>query len=240
MILELKPLLSPRIIKHCLPLFDEGHYKQAAHEAMIQVEQALKDKSKIAGKEQLYGQSLISALFKFGSKEKHIRLRVPLGEDLQEQAEGYFKGVFSYYRNYTAHDGSQIDKSICARIMIIASELLDLIDASSLSYVDLGGVDGLIKSGVFTSRDQLFALLNFISGYIAVNGDVGGLENELWEKGLEWSQLDAVMELDLVRYHEEDYVPTMEELLLPETTAQILGIFELTDLGWQFIENGKI
>ena len=42
--LTTEDLLSPRIHKHCLPLWQDGYYKHAAHEAMIQVEQALKGK----------------------------------------------------------------------------------------------------------------------------------------------------------------------------------------------------
>ena len=42
---NIKTLLHPRIEKHCEILFDDGHYKHAASEAMIQVELALKEKS---------------------------------------------------------------------------------------------------------------------------------------------------------------------------------------------------
>jgi hypothetical protein len=34
---NIKTLLHPRIEKHCETLFDDGHYKHAASEAMIQV-----------------------------------------------------------------------------------------------------------------------------------------------------------------------------------------------------------
>jgi hypothetical protein len=115
---------------------------------MILVEQALKEKGLTKENYKKYGQTLITSLFRTGGKERSVKLRIPLGEDLQAQAEAFFQGVFSYYRNYTAHDGSRVDKRISLRIMIIASELLDLIDASALSFSDIGGVDGLIARGI--------------------------------------------------------------------------------------------
>ena len=81
-----------------------------------------------------FGKTLIDSLFTIGGKYKTVKLRVPLGDDLQEQAKSYFASVFAYYRNYLAHDGSRIDKNSALRILVLASELLDLIDASSLSY----------------------------------------------------------------------------------------------------------
>lgn len=232
--LAFEELLSPRISKHCIPLFQEGHYKHAAHEAMIQVEKALKEKGKV--KDKRYGQTLISSLFSFGEKKKYIRLRVPLGDNLQKQAEDYFKGVFSFYRNYTAHDGSKIGARISQRIMVIASELLDLIDASSLSFVDLGGVHGLLKAGEFESKEQLVDLLELLENYHLLDGETDGLMETLWEMGCVELQLNAVLELDLIRYHESDYTPSVEEMKLlwdkfppPDT----IGSFELTDLGKQ-------
>ena len=229
MTLELEELLSPRIKKHCMPMFRDGHYKHAAHEAMTQVEQALKEKGRV--NDQRFGQTLITSLFKFWGTDKYIRLRVPLGDELQEYAESYFKGVFSYYRNYTAHDGSKIDQRTCLRIMIIASELLELIDASSLSFADLGGVDGLLKAGAFNSKEQLHELLKLLAGYHLPEGDADGLREELWEMGMDDFQINAVLELDLVRYHEEEYVPTLDELMSDGTPLSTIGWFELTELG---------
>jgi hypothetical protein len=73
MIMELEEILSQRIKKHCLPHFNDSHYKHAAHEAMIQVEQALKEKGRV--KDKRFGTTLISSLFKFDGIEKNIKLQ---------------------------------------------------------------------------------------------------------------------------------------------------------------------
>lgn len=232
--------LSPRIVKHCLPVWNDGHYKHATHEAMIQVEQALKEKGLIQKGSNIFGHTLISNLFGSGDKVKTTRLRVPLGEELQQQAEKYFQGVFSYYRNYIAHDGSQIDERIGFRVMIIASELLDLIDASSLSFSDIGGVKGLISIGEFASEQQIVDVLQYLEPQFLPDGIVDGLFEELLEKfGFGDRQLGALFELDLIRYFEDDYVPSTEErqevwnrFSPPDTLAH----FEITDLGWEFIK----
>jgi len=231
-------LLSARIQKHCLPLWDGGHYKHAAHEAMILVEQALKEKGLTKAYSKKYGQTLITSLFRIGGKETSVKLRVPLGEDLQTQAERFFQGVFSYYRNYTAHDGSKIDNRISLRIMIIASELLELIDASALSFSDIGGVNGLLAKGVFENKEQLLSLLTSLSGYFP-DGDIDGLREALFGNyGILEHHLEAVLELDLVRYYEDDYFPDEDEMKsvwINDSPPQTLGHFELTELGERFV-----
>jgi hypothetical protein len=144
-----------------LSLWKDGYYKHAAFESMTQVEQALKEKGLVTNKSKVYGHTLISNLL--GLNGKSVKLRIQLGDDLQSQAEEFFKGVFGYYRNYVAHDGSKIDKTIGLRVMIIASELLDMIDASYLSFADLGGIDGLIKIGEFSrtmDKEKLASILH--------------------------------------------------------------------------------
>lgn len=235
-------LLSPRIQKSCLPVWQDGHYKHAAHQAMILVEQALKEKGLTTEKHKKFGQALVTSLLRIDGKGNSVKLRVPLGEELQAQAEGFFQGVFSYYRNYTAHDGSKIDNRISLRIMIIASELLELIDASALSFSDLGGVNGLLAKGVFQNKGQLLNLLTSLGGYFP-DGDIDGLREELFEKyGILEYHLEAVLELDLVRYYEEDYFPDEEEMRsawINDSPPQTMGHFERTELGEQFISELK-
>lgn len=235
-------LLSPRIQKYCLPVWQDGHFKHAAHQAMILVEQALKEKGLTKEKHKKFGQALVTNLFRIGGKENSVKLRVPLGEELQAQAEEFFRGVFSYYRNYTAHDGSKIDNRISLRIMIIASELLELIDASALSFADIGGVNGLLAKGVFQNKGQLLNLLTSLSGYFP-EGDIDGLRERLFEKyGALEHHLEAVLDLDLVRYYEEDYFPDEEEMRsvwINDSPPQTLGHFELTELGEQFVSELK-
>jgi hypothetical protein len=49
--------------------------------------------------------------------------------------------------------------------------------------------------------------------------------------GMNDLQIDAVLELDLVRYHEEKYTPDLNELMAGITSLNTIGWFKLTDLG---------
>jgi uncharacterized protein (TIGR02391 family) len=241
--LTTEDLLSPRIRKHCLPLWQDGNYKHAAHEAMIQVEQALKEKGLVQQKDKKFGHTLVTSLFKLSSQEKSIKLRVPLGDDLQQQAEALFHGVFSYYRNYTAHDGSKIDKSICVRVMVLASELLDLIDASALSFADVGGVEGLVEVGPFSGKQDLLNLLLSLENQYIPYGEIDGLTEQLEDEyGLTEIHIHAAIDLDLVRYTETEYAPSLQELKVAWRDfppPDVLGHFELTELGERVVEEIK-
>lgn len=223
--------LSPRIQKHCLKLWQDEYHKHAAREAMVQVEQALKEKGIV--KDNRFGKTLIDSLFTVEGKYRTVKLRVPLGDDLQEEAKNYFGSVFAYYRNYLAHDGSKIDKNSALRVLVVASELLDLIDASSLSYADLDGIDGLLK--VFDSEDQLLGVLETCDDYALPYHDVDGLREAIFkEYGAVDQHLDAVFDLDLVRcetvrFYEPDYFPGYD---LDEAG----GWLNLTDLGRKVID----
>lgn len=230
---KIEELLGPRIAKHCLPLYVDGHYKHAAHEAMTRVELALKEKGQV--KDRRFGRTLVKSLFHTGGEGQYIKLRVPFGQELQAEAQQLFEGAFAYYRNYSAHDGSRIDECQCLRIMVLAGELLDLIDASSLTFSDIGGVEGLIKSGAFSSREQLLGLLRLLDGYCVLDDTVDGLFEKMWERlGADEVQYGAVMELDLVRYEVRDYVPSPGES--PPYPFSDVGLFTLTDLGRRFVE----
>ena len=233
--IELEELLNPRVIKHCMPLYRNEHYKHAALEAMIQVEKALKEKAGEGGDIKGYGVRLATNLL---GKGKGIKLRVPLGEDLQQQARALFEGAFAYYRNYAAHDGTKIDQRICLRIMVLASELLDLIGASSLSFADVGGIEGLVKAGAFKDKEELVSLLEFLDGHYLPDEDGVGFYENLYERGFRDSQLEAVIELDLVQYQVEDYVPSTYELLHDPSYPDTMAWFELTDLGKKAVAEG--
>ena len=222
--------LSPRIQKHCLNRWRDGYHKDAAREAVVQIELALKEKGMVRDK--IFGKSLIDSLFTVGGKHKTVKLRVPLGEDLQEQAKHYFSSVFAYYRNYLAHDGSKVDSSIALRILVIASELLDMIDASDLSYTDLGGIEGLLKSEVFEDEYQLLGVLKTCNGYAVLGHDAEGLRETIFENyGALDHHLDAVLELDLVRYIITEFEDYPEYGRYEEG-----GWLELSNLGKKFIE----
>jgi len=236
---NLTEFLCPRIEKNCLPVWQDGHFASAAHAAMVQVELALKEKGLVIADE-VFGYKMIERLLGKDPKQKSVRLRVPLGDDMQEKAEKYFLGVFGYYRNYVAHRDKNIDKVIAARVMVIASELLDLIDASYLSFTDIGGVEGLLTIGEFASTSQVRGVLECLQGQYLPDGDTEGLIDELFEKfGIAERQLGALLDLKLVRYFEEEYCPTLEELRVAwqsDPPPDTMGHFEITDLGQQFID----
>lgn len=231
--LDIKTLLHPRIQKHCEKRFDDGYFKDAAREAMIQVELALKEKS---GEKLKYGVPFIKELF---GKGKGIKLHVPFGDELQEKAESLFQGAFSYYRNYAAHDGSKIDKSASVRIMIIATELLDLLGASSLSFADVGGIEGLIKVGIFPDKDSISKLLTFLNGNWIPDDIFDGLYEDLFEKGFSEEQLFAVLDLGLAEYKTETYIPTFNEIKSNTVLADEISWFELTNLGKELVGSNQ-
>lgn len=224
--IEAELLLHPRILKHCGQLFSDHHYKHAASEAMTQVELALKEKSGINSK--LYGVNLCKSLLGTG---RGIKLRVPFGEEMQKQAEELFKAAFSYYRNYTVHDGSHVDEAICVRVMALASELLDLVGASAVSFADIGGVNGLVTYGVFRDNESVRRLLALLSSNPIIDDCVDGIIEQMVSMGLSQDNVQAVVDVGLVEYAERPYVPSMIDDSLHETPPDRIGWFTLTALG---------
>jgi hypothetical protein len=232
MALNLDDLLAPRIVKHCLPPMKDGHFRHAAREAMIQVELALKQKGKVEGIQ--FGIQLIKNLLRGGQGGI---LRVPLGDELQEKAEQFFTGVFSYYRNYAAHDGSKIDERMALRILIIASELLELIDAVELTLTDGGGVEALVRVGGFGSAERLSRLLHLLNGYHMVEETYDGLFEDLVYNDFGELELHAAMSLKLVKMHlGECENPRSLEGMVRETEFVVVEWFELSDLGREALE----
>lgn len=194
---------------------------------MKQVELALKEKT---GEQNLFGVRLVDKFFGSG---KGIKLTIPLGDDFQEKGKSLFKGAFSYYRNYAAHDGSKINEKICIRIMVLASELLDLIAASSISFTEIGGVSGLIKEGIFDSELQISNFLTFLSAQVCPYECFNGLFEDLYEKGYTDEQFQSVFDLGLIEYKSEirnhNLSCEIEEL-------DIFGWFELTAMGKKVVD----
>jgi len=221
--IDLDELLHQRIIDKCKSLYEDGHFPHAALESMKQVELAIKEKTGIG--EKLFGVRLVNQVF---GSEKSIKLKIPLGDELQKHAKTLFEGTFSYYRNYAAHDGSKIDETICIRVMVLASELLDLIGASSISFTEIGGVKGLIKQGIFDDESQIADLLSFLSSQEFPFEIFDGMFEDLAERGYSDRQYQAVFDLDLVEYHSE-----MRNHDFPgePTVWDTYGWFELTPMG---------
>lgn len=222
---EFELLLHPRVLSHCKQLVIDGHYKHAALEAMTQVELALKEKS---GVKKEFGVNLCRSLF---GKGDGIKLRVPFGDEMQAKAEDLFSSAFSYYRNYAAHDGSKIDRQTALRILVLASEMLDLIGASDVSFADIGGIPGLVKSGVFRDEASLCDLLRFLDGYTFPDVVVDGLYEELALRGFGSQHVQALVETGLIEYLEQPYIPSAEELADQVLPPDTIGRFELTALG---------
>ena len=199
--IELDVFLHPRILKKCISLYESGFFPDAAFNAMKQVELAFKEKVGIEDEKHLFGSRLYE---KYLGSGKSIKLKVPLGDNLQKEAREVFKSVFSYYRNYLAHkEGNKVDKINYMRILIIASELLDLISASSISYTEIGGIEGLIKQGIFENKLQLFNLLSFISSQVFPHEAFDGMLEDLIREDYTKSQYEAVFDLGLAEYHSE-------------------------------------
>jgi uncharacterized protein (TIGR02391 family) len=230
-------LLHPRIDKHCTELFSNKHYPQAANEAMKQVEIALKEKLgdlKINIRKP-YGADLAKSLFGEG---KGIKLTVPFSGDLQDSAKTLFAGAFYYYRNYAAHKGEGIDEKISLRIMILASELIDLTGASTISFAEIGGVKGMIETALFNNEQEIHDILVYMDGYIMPDLMINGLMEDLALKGFSNEQYEALFDIGLLEYHEEPYKPNKQEIMegdYPDT----LGRYELTNLGRNLLKELK-
>jgi len=199
--IDLNNLLHPRIIDKAISLYKKGFFPEAAFNAMKQVEIAFKEKVGIEDEKHLFGSRLYE---KYLGSGKSIKLKVPLGDNLQKEARGVFESMSSYYRNYLAHkEGNKIDRISCMRILIIASELLDLINASSISYTEIGGIEGLIKQGIFENKSQLSNLLSFLSSQVFPYESFDGMFENLIREDYTKTQYEAVFDLGLVEYHSE-------------------------------------
>ncbi len=227
----LDAILHQRIIDKCMSLYEDGHFPSAALESMKQVELALKERSGIVKK--LFGRNLAKTVFGSG---QNIHLIIPLADDLQEDALELFTGAFRYYRNYTAHEDCKIDNVSCIRIMVLASELLDLIGASSISFTETGGVKGLITHGIFAEESQITDLLSFLSSQTCPYECFEGLFEGLYERGYTDHQFQSVFDLDLIEYKHK-----MMDYSFPgePTDLDMFGWFELTPMGQMVLNKNQ-
>lgn len=221
--MKLESYLHQRIIDKSLRLYKSNFYREAAATAMTEVEIALKEKT---GEKKLFGRWLIQEYFTNGQK---IHLVTPLSKIKQETLRNYFDASFEYYRNYCAHNGSEINNIICVRILIIASELLELIDASVLSITDIGGVDSLIKNKFFDSKKQIADLLDCLTSQTIIDDTFDGMFEEIFHKFTE-KQYNLMFELGLVNYCVENSAIDDNESI----EKLDYGYFQLTDLGLRF------
>ncbi|MBI3766722.1 MAG: hypothetical protein HY277_09525 [Ignavibacteriales bacterium] len=204
-------------------LYRDKHYKQAAHEAMSQVEQALREKGLYD--KSLFGRKMIK--YAFGNKAP-VRLEVPLGPEFQEQAQAYFESVFSYYRNYTAHETNPIDSIVCLRVLVIASELLDLISASSIPFKGVETVNALVDAKLFTGSDEFCKLLYFLDEQQFPGEVFDGFFEDLANSGFNDKQYSSMFDLGLVVYKSTDW---QNETPWGDVIDDKYGWIEATPLG---------
>jgi hypothetical protein len=89
------------------------------------------------------------------------------------------------------------------RILIIASELLNLINTSSISYTEIGGIEGLIRQGIFENKSQLSNLLSFLSSQVFPHEAFDGMFEDLTKRGYSDKQYEIIFDLGLAEYHSE-------------------------------------
>lgn len=217
---NLSEILHPRIIDNCFSLLNANEYISSAREALVQVELAVKEKT--GNPNNKFGVKLIDELF---NGKNAITVKTLF--DNNEDACKYFSGVFSYYRNYCAHDGRMIDKRLCFQILAIASNMLNVINASNKSFIMISGVDGLIKNKVFSSIEKTIEYLLFLESNLLIDGVFDDFFEASARLGYTDDHLQAVTELGLVECVEDMHIEDIfdSQVLLPTER------FVLTALG---------
>ena len=228
---SIKKLLHPRIIESCEKIFNDTHYDSAARKSMIEVEVALKERGEFDNT--YFGKRLIKKTFGNGNK---FRLKIPLMGGEQKKAQAYFEGVYEYYRNYLMHNIHDINEVICLRILVLASDLLDLIGTSQVSLAGMGGVKGVIAKYGFEKRERLSELLELLSTQKFPNETFDGMFEELANKGFSDEQYEIVFELDLVEYKSKIMNHSMSD---DDPDWDDFGWLELTDLGRKVLKELK-
>lgn len=223
--IEIKEYLNTKIAHHCLKLFENEHYTECAHSAMKQVELYLNEKCGIVN--YIPATQTIKKMFSSG---KGVRLKVPLGEAQQENAKILFDGAFKYYRNYTAHHQDNITKEIALRVMLIASELLDLLGACSLNLEELGGIEEIKNILKIKNNQKIEKLLNFVDGQQIIDDTYDGFFEDFSKNGFTDDQYNLLFELNLSYYEE---LPYEEDALYPPIS---IGYFRLTDIGRELLQ----
>jgi len=158
----------------------------------VQIENTIKQKLPFI--KYLYGKSLIDCTFK---PEKY-KLKIPFGDTLQKAAYKYFDSVREYYRNTTTHELIHFDYKNCVRVLIIASELLDIIEASVMPFKGLETVDDLVKKRTFKDRINFFEVLNWLEGQYFVDEVYDGFFEEKANKGITDEQYETMFEFGLL------------------------------------------
>ena len=117
--------------------------------------------------------------------------------------------------------------------MILASELLDLVAASTRSFEGLGGIDGVIESGLFNSAEELINLLEFMNTQQFIECDYSEYKIELAVRGFSEAQEEAVFDFGFVKYAEWE---TGIDYEMGQFHSTLVGEVELTKEGVNLME----
>ena len=233
--IDIRTYLNPKINHHCLLLFENKHFTECAHTAMKQVEINLN--KKVGINRFAFAVTTINKMFSSG---KGVLLRVPLGKNQQENAKLLFKGAFQYYRNYTAHNQEHIDDKIALRVMVLASELLDLLDCCTLDLEELGGVDEIINIFQIQNKNRLNQLLTFIDGQYIIEDISDGLFEDLASNGFSYEQYEKLFELNLVFCEESHNQEKGSNCGLSHPEYFTYFKFKLTEMGHELLQKTAI
>lgn len=225
--MDIREYLNPKIEHHCIRLFENEHFPECAHTAMKQVELNLNKKLSIV--DYVPATKTINDKFSDGIG---IRLKVPFGEEQQENAKLLFSGAFKYFRNYTAHQDANITKYTALRIMMIASELLDLLDICYLSLEEIGGLEEIKRVIEIKDDKAIEELLTFVDGQWIADDVCDGFFEDLARKGFGQDHYDKLFELNLMYYGFGACENVDDDPFCPEE----IGFFRLTDLGKEVVD----
>lgn len=122
-----KELLHPSLAGTVLPLFQRRDYETAVFAAMKQVEIAVRAVSRLP--ENLVGTALMRKAFAADQ-----RLGSGFAVDAERQAlSDLFAGAMGYFRNTTGHRTVDFEPAEAARVILFASELLNLVAERELA-----------------------------------------------------------------------------------------------------------
>ena len=122
-----KTYVHPNIIKKCFPLLEKGELESAILQAFKLIETSIR--KKIKAKPEEIGVKLIRKAFnpEFGALTNY---ELPVAE--REAFANYIAGAFGYYKNPCSHRDIEINFISAFDRIVVASDLLKIIDESKI------------------------------------------------------------------------------------------------------------
>jgi len=112
---------------------------------------------------------------------------------------------------------------------------LELIGASAKSFADIGGIKGLIKANLFKDEKSIIKLLKILDEYHLPDHGCDGLYEELANNGFGEDEVVALIEVGLIEYKSQKYIPLENDIEDAFTLPDEIGWFELTEMGKKVI-----